>query len=237
MPRIAHRPSRPDADRLHRPVHPLEQQIQPASALSGPLQITADHPDKPDDDRGEGFRRQQRLDERQPGLDQRGRDNRHDRLEHRPGRLVQPQSQQWPEPPHQRRAGGGGQGANPFEPQQPQVRQYIGRQAQCLDREIRHDVRTRRHHTAIAKPSDRVRDGGGVGDGGSGGPTLGIQSRYQIAQQPCLAAMQMRAAGDVDPEAVRRIRRHQRCVARCLQEKVGALPRTQPRAVALGTMT
>ena len=209
MPRIAHRTSRSDADRLHRPVHPLEQQIQPASALPGPFQIAADHLDEPDDDRGEGFRRQQRLDECQPGLDQRGRDNRPDRLEHRSGRLIQPQGQQRPEPPHQRRASGGGQGTNPLEPHQPQVRQDIGRQAQCLDREIRHDVRTRRHYAAIAKPSDRVRDSGGVGDGGSGG----VQSRYQIAQQPCLAAMQMCAAGDVDPQPVRRINRHQRRVA------------------------
>ncbi len=91
--------------------------------------------------------------------------------------------------------------------------QHIGGQAQRLDREIRHDVRTRRHHTATAKPSDRMRDGRRVGDGGTGGQTLAVQPRHQIAQQPCLAAMQMRAAGDVDPQAVRRIGRRQRRVA------------------------
>ena len=58
-----------------------------------------------------------------------------------------------------------------------------------------------------AKPSDRVCGGRGIGDGGARGKPWAFSRADQIAQQPCLAAMQMRAAGDVDPHPVRRIGR------------------------------
>ena len=190
------------------------------------LQVGADRAGQPGDHRGEGFGGQQRFDEAQPRLEQVRREDRGDRLEHRAQRLVQPCRDQRAEAAGQRRARRGGQCADGLEAEQAQAVGDVGRQAQGLDRQggeggcrladgdDRNDASPRAarpglsHPPAVAgriSPCHRMRGAGRVGDRGTGGDPLGGQPADQVAQQPRLAAVQMRAAGDVDPDAVRRI--------------------------------
>ena len=121
------------------------------------------------DDRAEGLGGQQRLDEREPVRHHVVGHHGLDRLEHAPGRLVEPQRDLLAEAAHQRSPGGFGQLADPVEAQPPQRADGLRRQAQGGDRQRR----------------DRRLVGAGGDDGSRIGPRSGPRrARRRACRRP-----------------------------------------------------
>jgi hypothetical protein len=201
-------------DHLRRPVHPHEHQIQPARAALRVRQFLAQTRHQQRRDAGQIVGRRNRFGKALPHADHAGRRHWLQRFRYTAQRLVQPAQQAGAEPSCQRRAGGSCQLRHRIEPELAQPGRHLHVQPQRLYRQRRHRghglARGYHAHRVQPVPGQRVRAARRVRHRDPCRDPGLAQPLQHGLQKPCLAAMQMRAPGDVDPHAVRPARRRQR---------------------------
>lgn len=149
---------------------------------------------------GQRFGRQQRLHEGDPVLQRVQRQQRHDRLAHPSGELVQPQRDHGAEAAHQASARHAVEVRQPVEPQAAQHRHGVGRQAQGGDGQGTAELQVlagRQHAGGIA--CGGVGGAGRVRDGGAGHEAVTSKPGGQLVRQCRLTAEQMCRARNVQP--------------------------------------
>ena len=178
------------------------------------------------------------------GHGRRHRQARHDRLVDAAQRLIEAEQQALAEARGERRARARGKIGDAGEAGGFQARDGLGVDAQRRDRQRQApSLRFRRAGrcrlvVAIARNAPGAADR--VGDRGAGAQTLLRKPRNQIAGQRRLAAEQMRAAGDVEQQTIRRIEADQRRVAIApvgnrLRATAGRPPDRRPRPAGSDT--
>ena len=192
-----------------------QDQVEAAHALGAHRELAAEILREPADDLPEILDPADRFGEREGREGGLPRDQRIDRLEGVAHGLIEPQGRVLAEAPDHRRAGHGGELADPLDAETMEGAQGIGREPQGPDRQGRDgiDGPTRRNDAAWAVARHGPGGAGGVGHRGDGGDALPIETPREVPEQLLLAAEEMRDARDVDPEAVGRIGCHHRRVA------------------------
>ena len=217
MARIARRGGGADPDRLVVTIDPVEMAIEPARALADPHKLSGEIVSKVVDDLGKGLGGDQRLHESASAPRLRLGKDRLDRFGCAAKRLIEAAMERAAEPLRQGRAGCADQ---LFDPLEPELAQPIDdarfepergdrQQCQCLAMIAGLD---RHRPPGGDMPRDGMRAPGGVGDGDLHGQPERGETAVQILDQRALRVEQGGAAGDVEPQAVRRIGRDDRRV-------------------------
>ncbi len=154
------------------------------------------------------------------GKDQtaRGRFLRHhriQRLEHVTMSLIETQAHLSAEPTRHRRTRHGGKLADAVDPQAVQAFDDLMRQTQCRDRKIgnRRHALPRRHDAPIAVSRHGPGRTGRIRHARPRVNVLRGKPPKQIGHELFLAAEKSRRARDIDPDSIRRARRHDRRIA------------------------
>ena len=201
---IAARPAGADGDRGGAVVDPIEGKRQPPGAQARRRQPGAQLGEQAPGHRRERLGMGDRLGEGQLGAMRRRRRARRDRLVDQALRLIEPRGQRLAEARDQRPARQGIEALDPLQPQALQHLDGIGIQPQRGhgQRRQRHPGAARRHdlRRIIAVAGERPGGPGRIGDRRGHGQTLAAQPGEQVRAQRRLAAEQMGAAGDVQPE-------------------------------------
>lgn len=216
---LARRRGSADAHGLDMPVNAVEVAIQPTHAFAEAAQLLGDVADEITDDAGERLRCRDRLHEPPPRSWHPFRKDRLDRLGNVAERLVETTVERAAEPLGERSARGRDQLLDALEAELAQAVHDNHIKSERGDRQQRDRLagiaRVDRHRSPGGDVTrDGMRTAGGVGGGDLNRQAEPGDAPVEVLKEGPFAAEQAPAAGDVEPDPVRRVGGDQRRITR-----------------------